>query len=148
MSFGFGSSVGDAIQVLTLLKEEYGKWQAAPELYKDLIREVKLLQFSLEAFQGTINIEHPQWTTLLAEWKELLSDAETFTEKHGGLGTSARDLRLGTETRAWRFEPSTPDLPEDVQVIICGISWRLISLSRTNHSQPAHRRRSNTERSK
>lgn len=87
MSFGY--SVGDAIQVLTLLKEEYGKWQAAPELYKDLIREVKLLQFSLEAFQGTINIEHPQWTTLLAEWKELLSDAETFTEKHGGLGTSS-----------------------------------------------------------
>jgi hypothetical protein len=88
MSFGY--SVGDAIQVLTLLKEEYGKWQAAPEQYKDLTGEVELLQFSLEAIQGTINnIEHPQWTTLLAEWKDLVLDVQTFTAKHGGLGTSS-----------------------------------------------------------
>lgn len=33
-----------------------------------------------------------------------------------------------TEMRAWRFVPSTPDHPEDVQVIICGISWRLMIL--------------------
>jgi len=88
MSFGY--SVGDAIQVLTLLKEEYGKWQAAPEQYKDLTWEVELLQFSLKDIQGEMNyIEHPRCTTLLAEWKELVSDVQTFTAKHGGLGTSS-----------------------------------------------------------
>jgi len=88
MSFGY--SVGDAIQVLKLLKDEYGRWQAAPEQYEDLKNEVEVLQLSLQAIHGTFNnIEHQQLLTLLKDWKELLSDVDSFTTKHGGLGSSA-----------------------------------------------------------
>ncbi|MCJ1245066.1 hypothetical protein MMC30_002267 [Trapelia coarctata] len=88
MSFGY--SVGDALQVLKLLKDEYGRWQAAPKQYEDLINEVEVLQLSLEAIHGTFNnTEHQQLIALLKDWRELLSDVDSFTAKHGGLSSSA-----------------------------------------------------------